>query len=59
VQEVTKEQGVAYIATWRRKLRGHEQAGAIVFRAGFDPADQEGTGVAIMRMVPGPAPTPP
>ena len=34
-----RTEGVVYVATWRRKMRGHEQAGEIVFMAGADPAD--------------------
>jgi hypothetical protein len=44
--------GAVYIATWRRKLRGHEDAGEIVFRAvepGVDPA-QDDVGLAVMRV---------
>ncbi len=43
--------GVAYVATWSRKLRGHEPAGDVVFRAGQDAGDPS-TGVAVMRVVP-------
>jgi hypothetical protein len=50
VREVSRERGVTYVATWRRKLRGHEPDGEIVFHAGFDSADQNGTGVAVMRV---------
>jgi hypothetical protein len=50
VGDLARAGGAVYVATWRRKLRGHEGAGQIVFRAGFDPADQEGTGVAVMRV---------
>jgi hypothetical protein len=64
VEIAAREQGVAYVATWRRKLRGHERGstsreaggrgvtGDIVFRAGFDPADENATGVAVMRVKP-------
>jgi hypothetical protein len=50
VQEAARERGVAYVATWRRKLRGHEAAGEIVFEAGADPARQDAGGVAVMRV---------
>ncbi len=50
VHEAARASGTAYVATWRRKLRGHEQDGAIVFEAGVDPADQGGSGVAVMRV---------
>ncbi len=50
VGEVARASGDAYVATWRRKLRGHESTGPIVFQAGADPADADGTGVAVMRV---------
>jgi hypothetical protein len=50
VDEHAREDGAVYIATWRRKLHGHESAGQIVFRAGFDPAHEDTTGVAVMRV---------
>jgi hypothetical protein len=50
VDEVARTRGPTYVATWRRKLRGHEGEGEIVFSAGFDPADRDGTGVAAMRV---------
>ena len=49
VEDAAERRGVAYIATWSRKLRGHDNAGIVVFRAGQDPSDP-GTGVAIMRI---------
>jgi hypothetical protein len=50
VAELARAGGEVYVATWRRKLHGHENAGPIVFRAGFDAADRDGTGVAAMRV---------
>jgi hypothetical protein len=50
MDEVARARGPTYVATWRRKLRGHEGDGEIVFRAGFDPTDRDGTGVAAMRI---------
>jgi hypothetical protein len=50
VKERARALGAVYVATWRRKLQGHETAGDIVFRAGFDPKEQDRTGVAIMRV---------
>jgi hypothetical protein len=46
--------GAAYVATWRRKLVGHEAAGAIVFRAADarDDAAAANAGVAVMRVTP-------
>jgi hypothetical protein len=43
-----------YIATWRRKLRGHEAEGDIVLRAvepGIDPS-RDDVGLAVMRVSP-------
>jgi GNAT superfamily N-acetyltransferase len=50
VHEVARAQGGTYVATWRRKLRGHEKDGRIVFIAGEEPTDPGGTGVAVMRV---------
>src|ERR1019366_1346123 len=46
--------GAAYAATRRRKLVGHEGAGAIVFRAADarDDAAAANAGVAVMRVTP-------
>jgi hypothetical protein len=46
--------GVAYVATWRRKLVGHEAAGEIVFHATDAPDDPAApnVGVAVMRVSP-------
>ena len=43
--------GVAYVATWQRKLVGHEGAGQVVFHAADNPVD-ESSGVTVMRVVP-------
>jgi hypothetical protein len=50
VGQAAREQGTVYVATWRRKLRSREQSGEIVFAAGFNPDDRDGTGVAVMRV---------
>lgn len=50
VDELARAGRPVYIATWRRKLQGHEAAGELVFHAGFDAADKERTGVAVMRV---------
>jgi hypothetical protein len=45
-----------YVATWRRKLKGHESAGEIVLRAvepGVDPS-RDDIGLAVMRVPPTP-----
>jgi hypothetical protein len=52
VAQAARDRGVAYVATWRRKLRGHERAGDVVFRAGTDPAAEDSSGVAVMRIKP-------
>jgi hypothetical protein len=71
IQQTARERGAVYVATWRRKLQGHERVrtggarrspalpglasavtGEIVFRAGDDPAQEETTGVAVMRVAP-------
>jgi hypothetical protein len=64
IGSAARERGVAYVATWRRKLHGHERSsptepgaargvtGDIVFRAGVDPAEEDGTSVAVMRVKP-------
>jgi len=46
---VARKQGGAYVATWRRKLVGHESAGTVTFRAGVIEGDPA-TGVAVMRV---------
>jgi hypothetical protein len=50
IESAAQDRGTIYVATWRRKMRGHEGAGDIVFVAGSDPADPTGTGVAVMRV---------
>jgi hypothetical protein len=52
VAQAAREHGVAYVATWRRKLRGHEHAGDVVFRAGYGPGEEDSSGVAVMRVRP-------
>jgi hypothetical protein len=42
-------EGVTYVATWQRKLVGHEAAGRIVFRQADAPEDSA-AGVAVMRV---------
>jgi hypothetical protein len=51
VDEVARARGGAYVATWRRKLSGHERAGEVVFRAG-DSVDDPLAGVEVMRIGP-------
>jgi hypothetical protein len=49
IEATAEVQGVTYVATWRRKLVGHEAAGAIVFRE-TDAPEESTTGVAVMRI---------
>jgi hypothetical protein len=51
IETTAQVDGVTFVATWRRKLAGHEAAGAIVFR-GADAPDDTTAGVAIMRVPP-------
>jgi hypothetical protein len=53
IADVAAARGVAYVATWNRKLHGHEGLGAVVFRAGQSEADPN-SGVAAMRVPPDP-----
>jgi hypothetical protein len=50
IDEAARDHGPVYVATWRKKLRGHEGEGQIVFQQGQDAADPAGTGVAVMRV---------
>jgi hypothetical protein len=50
IEDEARVRGPVYVATWRRKMRGHEEVGDIVFTAGADPADPTETGVAVMRV---------
>jgi hypothetical protein len=49
VADDARRDGEAYVATWRRKLTGHESAGTIVFRAGAVEGD-DSSGLAVMRV---------
>jgi hypothetical protein len=49
VRASARAHGVAYVATWRQRLRGHSE-GEVVFQAGFDPNAPDTTGVAVMRV---------
>jgi hypothetical protein len=51
VREVARARGAAYIATWSRKLRGHDDAGSVVFRSGAS-GDDPNSGLAVMRVGP-------
>jgi hypothetical protein len=55
IAEVARTRGVAYVATWTRKLVDHEDDGEIVFRAGLSPDDRR-AGLSVMRV---PLPVPP
>ncbi len=50
VHEAARAHGPVYVATWRRKLQGHDGDGEIAFTAGADPADPDHTGVAVLRV---------
>ena len=49
VAGAARARGVAYVATWSRKLTGHERVGQVVFTAGQSP-DAPGSGVAVVRV---------
>jgi hypothetical protein len=49
VGEAARERGIAYVATWRRKLVGHEGDGTLTFQAGASEGDAA-SGVAVMRV---------
>jgi hypothetical protein len=51
VQQSASQWGVAYVATWSRKLRGHEDAGSVVFRSGQSGEDPS-SGLAVLRVAP-------
>ncbi len=51
VGAAARDHGVAYVATWRRKMVGHEGAGEVVFRAADFP-DEPAAGVVVMRVLP-------
>lgn len=51
IETVARTNGPAYVATWRRKLGGHEAAGEIVFQASDVPGDTT-AGVVVMRVAP-------
>jgi hypothetical protein len=51
VDAAAQVDGVTYVATWQRKLIGHEDAGQVVFRGGDTPGDGS-SGVAVMRVLP-------
>jgi hypothetical protein len=49
VEDVARQHGVAYVATWDRKLRGHDAAGSVVFRARESGAGADSE-LAVMRV---------
>lgn len=51
IAEAAQTHGVAYVATWNRKLAGHGPAGRVVFVAGQTAGEPE-SGVAVMRVTP-------
>jgi hypothetical protein len=50
VHEAAREGEPVYVATWRRKLEGHEAEGDLAFTAGSDVVDPAHTGVAVLRV---------
>ena len=51
IGDAARRRGVVYVATWKRKLAGHEDAGRkITFTAGADSARPDATGFAVMRV---------
>jgi hypothetical protein len=49
VEDSARERGVAYVATWTRKLADHEREGTLVFQAGHRPGEPQ-SGVAILKL---------
>jgi hypothetical protein len=49
IAEAARAHGSAYVATWSRKIAGHEGAGRVIFRAGERAGEPE-TGVAVLRV---------
>jgi hypothetical protein len=49
IDDVARARGVAYIATWNRKLLTHRDQGQVVFRVGTSANDQK-AGIAVMRV---------
>jgi hypothetical protein len=51
IGDAARRSGPVYVATWRRKLAGHEDEGReIVFTAGADPQSPASSGFAVMRV---------
>jgi hypothetical protein len=51
VADAASAQGVAYVATWNDKLRGHEHAGEVIFRLRDRDSDASSE-LAVMRVTP-------
>jgi hypothetical protein len=51
IADTARAGGVTFVATWQRKLTGHEGAGQVVFHAADNPVD-ESSGVTVMRVAP-------
>jgi len=51
VEQAARSDGSAYVATWRRKVIGREDAGDVVLRAGDSPGDPL-SGLEILRVPP-------
>ncbi len=52
IASASRQSGVAYVATWREKMAGHEQLGSIVFSTEEDPSRPATTGIAVLRVGP-------
>lgn len=52
VREAAGRGRPVYVATWRRKLVGHEGDGDLTFVSGADPAHPDDSGVAVLRVDP-------
>ncbi|HLK39516.1 MAG TPA: hypothetical protein VKU41_22325 [Polyangiaceae bacterium] len=50
VADVARARGEAYVATWSRKFRGHQDAGEVLFRAPTPDGDPT-SGIEVMRVV--------
>lgn len=51
IEDVARREGVVYVATWRRKLAGHEgPSREITFATGASPESPSTTGFAVMRV---------
>jgi hypothetical protein len=52
IDHVAAERGVAYVATWSRKLSGHESGQRELMFSAADVGEDLSSGVAVMRVLP-------